>query len=141
MTIASALIAVAALAATVAGCAGAQAPVLYPNVKFREVGPEQAQRDVEQCRAQAGQHVPSAAGKEIGRGAAVGAASGAAIGGVAGAVSGRGAGTGAAVGAATGATAGLMRSMLGGGNEPSQAYRNVVDRCLRERGYEPAGWD
>ena len=24
---------------------------------------------------------------------------------------------------------------------PSQAYRNVVDRCLRERGYEPVGWD
>jgi hypothetical protein len=34
-----------------------------------------------------------------------------------------------------------MRSVFGGGGEPSQAYRNVVDRCLRERGYEPAGWD
>jgi hypothetical protein len=41
----------------------------------------------------------------------------------------------------TGATAGLMPSTFGGSGEPSQAYRDVVDRCLRERGYDPAGWD
>ena len=49
-------------------------------------------------------------------------------------------GTGAAVGAATGATAGFMRSLFKG-SEPSQAYRGFVDRCLRERGYDPVGWE
>jgi len=24
--------------------------------------------------------------------------------------------------------------------EPSPVYKNFVDRCLRERGYEPIGW-
>jgi hypothetical protein len=26
-------------------------------------------------------------------------------------------------------------------DQPSQAYRSFVDRCLRERGYEPVGWE
>jgi hypothetical protein len=25
--------------------------------------------------------------------------------------------------------------------QPSGAYKNFVDRCLRERGYEPVGWN
>ena len=50
------------------------------------------------------------------------------------------AGRGAAVGAASGATAGLMRPIFSR-EQPSQAYRNHVDRCLEERGYESMGWD
>jgi hypothetical protein len=26
-------------------------------------------------------------------------------------------------------------------SEPSAAYRGFVDRCLRERGYDPVGWE
>jgi outer membrane lipoprotein SlyB len=139
MTMVRALMVAAALAAIPPGCARTQSPVLYPNAKLQQVGPEQAERDIEQCRALAARHVPSAAGKEVGRGAAVGAASGAAIGGVAGAVSGRGAGTGAAVGAATGATAGAVGGVAKQ-TVPSPVYKEFVARCLRERGYDVIGW-
>jgi len=48
-------------------------------------------------------------------------------------------GTGAAVGAATGTTAGFLRGLFKAG-EPSPVYKNFVNHCLRERGYEPVGW-
>src|ERR687892_90021 len=76
----------------------------------------------------------AAAGGALG-GGAIGGAAGAAGGAIAGAP-----GTGAAIGAASGAAAGLVRSLFRS-DRPTQAYRNVVDRCLRERGYEPVGWD
>jgi len=133
---------VALAAVLLAGCAGPE-PVLYPNEQLRAVGQAQADQDIAECRQLAEQAGASegsgTAGRAAGRTVAGGAIGGA-VGAAGGAVLGR-PGTGAAFGAATGATAGLMRSMFGGGGEPSQTYRNVVDRCLRERGYEPAGWD
>ena len=68
----------------------------------------------------------------------MGGAGGAAVGAVAGAVSGRGAGTGAAVGAATGATAAVHGAAKQ--TEPSPVYKQYVNRCLKERGYEVLGW-
>ena len=133
---------VALAAVLLAGCAGPK-PVLYPNEQLRAVGQAQADQDIAECRQIAEQAGASAGSGTAGRAAGrtvAGGAIGGAVGAAGGAVLGR-PGTGAAFGAATGATAGLMRSMLGGGGEPSQPYRNVVDRCLRERGYEPAGWD
>lgn len=128
-------------AALLAACAGPK-PVLYPNDHLDAVGQAQAERDIERCREAA-----DAAGARSapGRGArtagntAVGGAAGAATGAVGGAVVGS-PGTGAAVGAATGATAGLLRSIFSSPG-PSGAYRSFVDRCLREHGYEPVGWD
>jgi hypothetical protein len=124
-----------------AGCAG-PAPVLYPNSHYQAVGQANAERDIANCR-----RVADRAGAEGGTGqgeaAAGGAVAGGAIGGAAGAAGGAVAGvpgTGAAIGAASGAAAGLVRSLFRS-DGPSQAYRNVVDRCLRERGYEPVGWD
>ncbi|MEM9441730.1 MAG: glycine zipper family protein, partial [Pseudomonadota bacterium] len=73
------------------------------------------------------------------RDTAIGGAAGGATGAVGGAILGN-AGRGAAFGAATGATAGLVRSIFSR-PQPSGAYKNFVDRCLRERGYEPVGWD
>ena len=121
------------------GCAHSQNPVLYPNAKLQQVGREQAERDIEACRTMASEHVDSTAGKDIGKGAAVGAAGGAAVGAVGGAVTGRGAGLGAAVGAATGATAGVVHGAAKQ-TSPSPVYRQFVNRCLRERGYEVVGW-
>jgi hypothetical protein len=142
-----ALIAAITLAATLAGCARLQKPVLYPNVKLREAGPEQAQRDIEDCRRLAAQHVEGTAGRDIGRGAAVGGvtsgAAGAVGGAVYGAMRGRGAGAGAAVGAATGAAAGATAGAVRGAvkqTEPSPVYKEFVNRCLRERGYDVIGW-
>ena len=121
------------------GCASSQSPVLYPNAKLKQVGREQASRDIEECRKFADDYVQSTAAKDVAKGAAVGGAAGAAIGAVGGAVSGRGAGTGAAVGAATGATAGAVHGAAKQ-TEPSPVYKRYVDRCLGERGYEVIGW-
>ena len=126
----------------IAGCSSAPSPVLYPNARLNEVGQAQAARDIEACEQMAAtggaNPAPSQADRSA-RGAAVGGAAGGATGAVGGAVLGN-AGRGAAFGAATGATAGLMRSIFSR-PQPSGAYKNFVDRCLREKGYEPVGWD
>ena len=125
-----------------AGCAASPRPVLYPNAHLSAVGQAQADADIAECRRlaeAAGASGGSGEGERAARGGAIGGAIGGATGAAGGAVLGR-PGTGAAVGAATGATAGFMRSLFRRG-EPSQAYRGFVDRCLRERGYDPFGWE
>jgi len=124
-----------------AGCA-APSPVLYPNARLNEVGQAQANSDIEACKQLAENGGANAAEGQAGRAArntAVGGAAGGATGAVGGAILGS-AGRGAAFGAATGATAGLVRSIFSS-PKPSGAYMNFVDRCLREKGYEPVGWN
>jgi hypothetical protein len=120
----------------------APSPVLYPNARLNEVGQAEANRDIEACKqlAEAGGANPAQgqAGRAA-RNTAVGGAAGGATGAVGGAILGN-ASRGAAFGAATGATAGLVRSIFSS-PQPSGAYKNFVDRCLREKGYEPVGWD
>ena len=130
-----------------AGCAS-QRPVLYPNQQLNRVGSSVANRDIDECMHQAEVYVSSdgRAGRiaegvatESGTSAAVGAAAG----GVGGAIVGR-AGTGAAVGAAGGGAAGATRGLIHGlsrKENPSPVYKNFVNRCLREKGYEPIGWN
>lgn len=132
------------LAAT--GCS-TQRPVLYPNEHLKRVGPKLAEQDIEECLRQAGGYVrpegraekaAESAITSAGTDAAIGAAGGAA----GGAVVGR-AGTGAAAGAAGGGASGFARGLVGGilgSREPSPTYRAFVDRCLREKGYDPLGW-
>jgi Glycine-zipper domain len=133
-----------ALIGMLAACSSGPKPILYPNDRLRAVGQAQADQDIAECRelaANAGASAGSDQARSAAGGTAVGGAIGGATGAVGGAILGR-PGTGAAVGAATGATAGLLRSVFsGGGGQPSPAYRNFVDRCLRERGYEPVGWE
>ena len=123
------------------GCAHSQSPVLYPNAKLETAGKAQAEADIAHCRQRADEYVSSGAAtaKEVGKDTAVGGAGGAAVGAVAGAVSGGGAGRGAAIGAATGATAGAVHGAVKSSG-PSPIYKNFVDRCLREKGYEVIGW-
>jgi hypothetical protein len=138
---AAGLAAVGAAGVLLAACA-APGPVLYPNEHLRAVGPQAAERDIAECRRLAGAAGATAAGGR-GEAAAGGAVTGGAIGGAAGAAGGAvvgSAGQGAAVGAASGATAGLIRGLFRSSG-PSPAYRNFVDRCLAERGYEPMGWE
>ena len=131
-------------ALALAACASGPEPILYPNDRLRAVGEAQAEQDIAACRGLAAD-AGATAGSDPTRRAAGSTAAGGAIGGASGAVGGAilgSPGTGAAVGAATGATAGLLRALFrGGGAEPSPAYRNFVDRCLRERGYDPVGWE
>jgi hypothetical protein len=131
-----------ALIGTLVGCASAPKPILYPNERLKAVGEAQADQDIADCRELAAS-AGASPGWDNSKRAAGNTAAGGAIGGASGAAGGAilgNAGTGAAVGAATGATAGLMRSLFSGGGGPSQAYRNFVDRCLRDRGYDPVGW-
>jgi hypothetical protein len=117
-------------------------PVLYPNAHLQSVGQAVADRDIHECEQKA-----EAAGADrreggvgdVAAGTGVGAGVGAAGGAVGGAISG-GAGIGAAIGAASGAVVGFLSSLFGRRHGLSATYTNFVDRCLRERGYEPIGW-
>lgn len=120
----------------------APSPVLYPNAKLNESGQVEAQRNIEECKQLASAGGADPASGQVARSVgntAIGGATGGTSGAVGGAILGA-AGRGAAVGAATGATAGFIRSIFSS-PKPSGAYINFVDRCLRERGYEPIGWD
>jgi hypothetical protein len=117
-------------------------PILYPNQHYKDMGQDAANQDIKACsqmakdagatpsRGKAGQVAGSTAG-----GGAVGSGAGA----VGGAVVGH-AGRGAMVGAASGATAGFLRGLFRR-SPPSQAYKEFVQRCLKERGYDAVGWE
>ncbi|MDX1400897.1 MAG: glycine zipper family protein [Kiloniellales bacterium] len=121
-------------------CSGPE-PILYPNAHLANVGETTAEKDIAECRELAEEYGASAGepGEEVATSTAVGGGAGAATGAVGGAILGS-AGTGAAVGAATGATAGLIRGLFKE-NEPSQVHVRFVEKCLRDRGYEPIGWE
>jgi hypothetical protein len=131
-------LAAAAVALAFAGCA-TERPVLYPNAKYNQAGPEAAQRDIDECIRLAESHgVTHSSGEKVARRGAEGAVVGGAAGAGAGAVRGD-IGQRAATGAAAGAAAGVARGAIHSG-EPGQVYRGFVQRCLREKGYEIIGW-
>jgi outer membrane lipoprotein SlyB len=122
----------------VSGCAS-HGPVLYPNEHLKSVGKDQAQRDIADCDRLAAEYVKSDAGKTVAKNTAGAGAAGTVVGGAAGSVTGH-LGRGAAVGAAAGAAAGLVRG-VSKASEPSPLHKRYVEKCLRERGYEPLGWE
>lgn len=121
-----------------AGC-GLKRPVLYPNGHLGRVGHEQSQSDIDGCCEQAEAYVKNNPAGGVARDTAVGGTVGAVTGAAAGAVWGH-AGRGAAAGAAGGATAGLLRGLFRA-KDPDPVYKKFVERCLREKGYDPIGWD
>ena len=129
------------LVVTIVGCSSSR-PVLYPNAHLQQVGKEQMEEDIEACEELADKHISNSnAGEEVAGQTVTGGAIGAAGGAVGGAITGN-AGLGAAIGAAVGATQGFLRGLLGAVNsEPNPTYKNFVNRCLIEKGYEPTGWD
>ncbi len=118
-------------------------PVLYPNDHLQSVGQVVADRDIEACESMAktaGVDRQTGGTGAVATGTAAGAGLGAAGGAVGGAISG-GAGIGAAIGAASGAAVGFLGALIGHRSAPpSGAYTNFVDSCLREKGYQPTGW-
>ena len=117
----------------------AKRPILGPNEHLTEMGPEVAQRDVDECIRLAAEAGPGATrGKQMAGQTAGGAVVGAAAGAVAGVISG-GPGLGAAAGAAGGATAGLLRGVFGSSDLDAGQQRYAED-CLRQKGYNPNGW-
>ena len=108
-----------------AGCA-AQSPVLYPNEHLKGVGDSRAQIDIEECSRQAESYVRANPGAKV-----VGSAVVAVTGHI-----GRGALVGGVAGAATGLVRGIYKS-----SQPSPVYKAFVNRCLRDKGYDPIGWE
>ena len=130
----------AALLVCIGSCASHKRPVLYPNAYLKQVGDSQAQADIDECfefaASQVEQYRKGDKVLEQGtKGAVVGAAGGAAAGAVSGGGVGRGAGTGAAAGAAIGIVRGLWS-----GSEPEPLFKQFVEQCLRDKGYDPKGW-
>src|SRR5687767_12283257 len=131
----------ALVSSSLSACA-APRPVLAPNDHLRQVGKTAAQRDINQCIAQAKENGVRRQGSQEGlaRDVAEDSASSAAGGAAAGAILGsRSVGRSAA---AAGVFAGI-RTFFSGlfrSNRPDPVYQIFVDRCLEQRGYEPLGW-
>jgi len=121
-------------------CAGTTNPVLYPNNHLKQVGQAEADRDIAECRQLASSSgVAQTKDGKVARQAAGGAAVGGASAGAWGLVRGNDAGERALAGAAAGAAAGTVRGTMKSG-ETSPVYKNFVQKCLRDRGYEVIGW-
>ncbi len=133
----------AVLGLLLAGCATPVAkPAFYPNAHYQRVGPAQAKADAEYCADLAQQSEANAVNKaDVGRSAAAGAAGGAAVGVVGSLLTGsrpnlRNITAGAAAFGAGGAAATAAGQSVGG----SSLYRQFVQQCLAERGYQVIGW-
>ena len=125
----------------VAGCAASK-PILYPNAYLQQVGEGVADRDIDECREMAkdaGATASQGKSGQVAGSTAAGGAIGSAAGAVGGAVVGH-PGRGAMVGAASGATVGFLRGLFRRA-PPSNVYKQFVQRCLKERGYDPVGWE
>jgi hypothetical protein len=137
--------AVLSLSAAMAACSSHR-PILSPNARVDQVGTSVAERDVDDCMARGEAAKTEVAQQNSGENVVASAAGssvvGAAAGGAGGAIYGN-AGQGAAAGAVGGVVASLTASMLRWlfrPNPPDPNYQVFVERCLREKGYDPAGW-
>ena len=118
---------------------GAKRPVLYPNNHLKEIGRAKADQEIDDCIRLATEYRAGGdRAKEIagntGKAGVIGAATGAVIGVITGDI-----GRATAIGGAGAATAtmgsGIMRS-----DEPDPVFKQFVDQCLREKGFQPLGW-
>jgi outer membrane lipoprotein SlyB len=133
------LIAFLGVAIMICSACAEKRPVLYPNAHLKQVGNETAQRDIDEClRYAKDSGAEGNQGADIAKSTARGAATGGAVGTATGAVLGN-LGRGAAAGAAGGAAGGLVHGALKS-DEPDPVFRNFVNRCLKEKGYDPIGW-
>jgi outer membrane lipoprotein SlyB len=136
--------------AGLAGCAAtgpnspSARPVLYPNATLNRVGAAQGQVEVDGCisRAMAAGLTPDEKTNEVGRRAGEGAATAGVASAVGALLTGRGSDAlrsgaiGAAVGGSAGAVSGAFHN-----DRPNGTYRQYVQRCLSERGFEVIGWN
>jgi hypothetical protein len=123
-------------------CAGPE-PILRANTQLQLYGKETAEREAALCGVKAEraglQHRTNRSGN-AGAGVALGVVGGAAVGASTGLIGGP---TGIAIGAAAGGAVGGLLGGLAGiykPLEPRQDYAAFVERCLKEKGYETAGW-
>ena len=138
------LLIAAAAAFFLSGCATPVAkPAFYPNAYYQRVGPAQAQADAQFCAELAQQSDVKAVNRvDAGRAAVAGAAGVGTAGVVGSLLSGnkpdlKGIAAGAAAIGAGGAAATAAGQSVGG----SSIYRQFVQQCLAERGYQVIGWN
>lgn len=123
----------------VTACASSQ-PILYPNEQAKEVGNEQVLKDINECKQLAKDSGAKSNGAgEVAKGTAGSATEGAVTGAATGAVSGGDPATSAAIYAVNRGISSLFSGMRNS-NKPDAAYRQIVERCLVDKGYEPVGW-
>jgi len=139
-----------ALFAVLAGCAStgpnspAAKPVLYPNATLTRVGEAQARAEVDGCMARAAQAglTPVKKTNEVGRRAGEGAATAGVASAVGALITGRSSdvlragAAGAAVGGSAGAVSGAFQN-----DKVNPVYRQFVQRCLSEKGFDVIGWN
>ena len=133
-----------------AGCAAtgpnspSARPVLYPNATLNRVGAAQGQVEIDGCISRAvaagltSDEKTNAVARRAGEGAAtagVASAVGALLTGRSSDVLRSGA-IGAAVGGSAGAVSGAFHN-----DRPNGTYRQFVQRCLSERGFDVIGWN
>jgi len=123
---------------TLNACA-AKRPVLYPNTHLKEIGQPKADQEIDACISlantyQAGGDKTKEIATNTGKASVVGAATGAVIGAITGDF-----GRGAAIGGAGAATA-AMGSGIMNSDEPDPVFKQFVEQCLREKGFQPLGW-
>lgn len=111
----------------------------YPNEHLKVVGNEQAQRDIEECDHLAAAYVKSDAGKTVAKSTVAGGAVGTVIGGTAGAAAGSFKSR-LEIGGTAGGTAGFVRG-VSKASQPGPIHKRFVEQYLRERGYDPLGWE
>ncbi len=116
------------------GCASK--PVLFPNEKYKNVGKEQANTDIDTCLKDADEFLKSSKGKQILKGTAKGSVFGSIMGGVTGILTGdilEGVAAGAAIGGVGGATGEAL--------SPDRLKQSYTNACLQKQGYRVLGWD
>ncbi len=116
-----------------------QQPVLYPNSFYNRVGKAVAEEDINYCveLANSSGAMPDKSKQVLTR-TAEGSLIGGATGAASGAIYGH-AGKGAAAGAAGGGALGMTRALLESG-KPGKVFKQFVNKCLRDKGYDPVGW-
>jgi len=116
----------------------AKKPVLYPNEQYKVSGKTKVSEDIEYCLALAEKSVgKESRGKTSAKTGLQGGLIGGAIGFGIGIITGS-PGTSALAGAAGGAAGGAASGALK--DDSNSLYRKFVERCLKEKGYEPMGW-
>ena len=136
--------------AALSGCAAtgpnspSAQPVLYPNTMLNRVGVAQGQAEATGCMSRAVQAglTPDQKNNEVGRRAGEGAATAGVASAVGALITGRGGdvlragAAGAAIGGSAGAVSGAFHN-----DKPNATYRQFVQRCLSEKGFDVIGWN
>ena len=139
-----------AIFAVLAGCAAtgpnnpSAKPVLYPNATFTRVGEAQARAETDGCMARAAQAglTPDQKTNQVGRRAGEGAATAGVASAVGALITGRSSdmlragAAGAAIGGSAGAVSGAFHN-----DKVNPVYRQFVQRCLSEKGFDVIGWN